>query len=169
MYVFDATPLIYLAKVDRLEIVESITSTCVVPDAVYTEVVTRGIELDHPDARRVERAVEDGPLERISVPESATFDRLQRNDSLSTADVAVLAIADARGGTAIMDETYGRDVADTEEIPTRGTAFLVVWLLREDHLSGSEASEIIDAMLDVGWYCAPDLYKSLQRKIDEVR
>lgn len=168
MYVFDATPLIYLAKIDRLEILEDLTSTCVVPDPVYTEVVTRGIEENHPDARRVERAAEDGLLERVSVPESATFDRLQRNDSLSTADAAVLAAADARGGTAIMDETYGRDVADTEGIPTRGTAYLILWLLREDHLSGSEASEIIDSMLDVGWYCTPDFYKTIQRKIDEL-
>lgn len=168
MYIFDATPLIYLAKVDRLELLDALPSDCVVPDRVYTEVVTRGIEQDHPDARRIERAVEDGRLERVSVPGSTTFDRLQRNDRLSTADSAVLAIADERDGTAIMDETYGRDVAAAEEIPTRGTAYLVLWLLRADRIDGSEASEIIDAMLDEGWYCAPDLYKSLQRKIDEL-
>lgn len=168
MYVFDATPLIYFAKIERLEILEDVSRTCVVPDPVYTEVVTRGIEENHPDARRVERAAEDGLLERVSVPESAMFDRLRRNDNLSTADAAVLAVADARGGTAIMDETYGRDVADTEGIPTRGTAYLVIWLLKEDQISGSEASEIIDTMLDVGWYCAPNLYKAIQRKIDEL-
>lgn len=67
-----------------------------------------------------------------------------------------------------MDERYGRDVAETESIPTRGTAYLVLWLLREGHLSGTEAGEIIDALLEAGWYCAPDLYKSMQRKIDEL-
>lgn len=168
MYIFDATPLIYLAKVDRLELLDALPSDCVVPDRVYTEVVTRGIEQDHPDARRIERTVEDGHLERVSLQESSTFNRLQRNESLSTADAAVLAIADDRDGIAVMDEAYGRDVAATEGIPTRGTAYLVLWLLREDYLDGSAASEIIDSMLDEGWYCAPDLYKSIQRKIDEL-
>lgn len=168
MYVFDATPLIYLAKIDRLELLESIPRSRVVPDPVYDEVVTRGLEQDHPDARRLERAVDDGLLERIAVPDSGTFDRLRGNDRLSEADAAVLAVADHHDGTAILDEQYGRDVAETEGIPTRGTAYLILWLLREDELSGAEAGAIVDAMLDEGWYCSPALYKSIRRRIEEL-
>lgn len=168
MYVFDATPLIYLAKIDRLELVQDSLSNCVVPASVYDEVVTRGLKEDHPDARRIERTVDESLLETVPVPESETFDRLQRNDKLSTADAAVLAIANTNDGIAIMDGQYGRDVADTEAIPTRGPAYLILWLLRENHLTGLEATNIIDAMLDAGWYCSPDLYASIRRKIDEL-
>lgn len=168
MYVFDATPLIYLATVDRLELLEDLPESCTVPESVHHEVVTRGLEGDHPDARRIERAVGAGVLDPVDDPDSETFDRLRRNDSLSRADAAVLAVAAAENGTAVMDEQYGRDVADTEGISTRGTAYLVLLLLREDHLGGDEAADIVDEMLDAGWYCSPKLYKSIQRKIDEV-
>lgn len=168
MYVFDATPLIYLAKIDRLELLGSLPTSCRVPEPVYDEVVIRGLEEGHPDARRLEQTVDDGVVETAPVPDSEIYDRLQRNDRLSDADVAVLAVADSHDGTAIMDEQYGRDVADTEGILTRGTAYLVLWLLNEDYLTGDEASDIIDAMLDAGWYCSTDLYKSIQRKIEEL-
>lgn len=168
MYVFDATPLIYLAKIDRLELLDYLSMACLVPEPIHEEVVTRGLEEDYTDARRLEQAIDEGVLEIATVPDSETFDRLLRNDRLSNADAAVLAIADHHDGTAVMDEQYGRDVAETEGISTRGTAYLVLWLLKEEHLTGAEAGDIIDAMLDEGWYCAPDLYKSMQRKIEQL-
>jgi predicted nucleic acid-binding protein len=168
MYVFDATPLIYLATIERLDLVEDVPDPCIVPMPVYEEVVVQGTEAGHPDARRIECAVDDGLLEVVSVPDTALFDRVQQNDNLSTADAAVLAVAADRDGTAVMDEQYGRDVAATEGIETRGTAYPVLWLLGEDGIGSSEAIEIIDAMLEAGWYCAPDLYASIRAKIDEL-
>lgn len=168
MYVLDATPLIYLAKIERLELLEALSESPLVPEPVHEEVVTRGLEEGHPDARRVERALEEGVLERVDVPDTGTFHRLGDNDRLSDADAAVLAVADHRDGTAIVDEQYGRDVAATASIPTRGTAYLVLWLLAEDHLGAAEATDIIDAMVEEGWYCSTDVYSSIRRKIDEL-
>lgn len=168
MYVFDATPLIYLAAAERLQLVDELPVPCVVPEPVHEEVVTKGIERGHADARRVERAVDAGVLEIRSVAVTDTFDRLRRNENLSEADAAVLAFADEHGATAVMDDQYGRNVADAEAIETRGTAYLLLRLLAADVIDGDEAQETIDAMLDEGWYCAPDLYAKITRKIDEL-
>lgn len=167
MYVFDATPLIYLATVERLALLADIPSECVMPERVYDEVVTVGIEQGHADARRIEQTVEDGPLKRRSVAETDLFERLQGNDKLSDVDVAVLTLAGEAGATAIMDEQYGRNVAAVEGIETRGTAYLVLRLLQEGTLSLTEARATIDEMIDGGWYCAPNLYAKLVQKIEE--
>ena len=53
MWVFDATPLIYLATVDELTLIAELEESCVIPDRVYTEVVDTGIEQGYPDARRI--------------------------------------------------------------------------------------------------------------------
>ncbi|MDS0301075.1 hypothetical protein NDI76_20255 [Halogeometricum sp. S1BR25-6] len=50
MWVLDATPLIYLAKVDRLDLVQHLDGSCVIPDRVYEEVIETGIEQGNPDA-----------------------------------------------------------------------------------------------------------------------
>lgn len=168
MYVFDATPLIYLAAAERLPLVDELPAPCVITERVYGEVVTSGIEQGHADARRVERAVDAGVLDVRPVAATDTFDRVRRNGKLSEADAVVLALADEHGATAVMDEQYGRDVADAEAITTRGTAYLLLRLLAEDVIDGDEVRETIDTMLDDGWYCSPDLYAKLTRKIDEM-
>ena len=69
---------------------------------------------------------------------------------------------------AVMDEAYGRAIADAEDIPTRGTAYLVLKALREGTIDAEEARDVVDAMVDAGWYCAPDLYAAILRRIDEL-
>ena len=168
MWVFDATPLIYLARVDRLALVQQLDASCVIPERVYEEVVGTGREQCYPDARRIERSVDADRSDIVSVATSALLTRLQDNSNLSDADVAVLACADAHDGVAVMDETYGRDVAAAEGITTRGTAYLVLKLASEGTLSVDDARTVIDAMIDEGWYCAPDVYAKIIQKLDSL-
>lgn len=167
MWVFDATPLIYLAKADRLTLVEQLEGSCVLPERIYEEVVVTGIEEDYPDARRIERRVEAGQFDVVSVGPTPLLSRLQTNENLSDADAAVLAYAGAHDGVAVMDETYGREVAAAEGITTRGTAYLVLTLAKRDAISVDEARTVIDAMIDDGWYCAPDVYRKLLQTLEE--
>ncbi|WP_415382907.1 DUF3368 domain-containing protein [Halosimplex sp. TS25] len=168
MWVFDATPLIYLAKVDRLGLVDDVDGRCVLPDPVHAEVVETGIEEGYPDARRIEAAVEADVLDVVSVADTPLRSRIRENPKLSEADAAVLACADARDGVAVMDETYGRDVASTEGIATRGTAYLVLSLVADSVISAGEARSAIDAMVEEGWYCAPDTYAKILSKLESM-
>ena len=168
MWVFDATPLIYLAKVDRLTLVQHLEASCVIPELVYAEVVEDGLEEGYPDARRIERSVDAEMFDVISVGATRILSRLRTNDSLSDADAAVLACADAHDGVAVMDETYGRDVAAAEGITTRGTAYLILKLTKEGAISADEARTVVDAMIDTGWYCAPDVYSKIIQKLESL-
>lgn len=166
MWVFDATPLIYLAKAERLALLEAVDGPRLIPERVYSEVVETGIEEGYPDARRIERLLEEAVFEVVAVAETDRHKRLRENDSLSAADVSVLACADSRDGVAVMDETYGRDVAATEGIETHGTTYLVLLLAKEGVIDPETARGTIDAMLEAGWYCAPDAYAKMLRKLD---
>lgn len=168
MWVFDATPLIYLAKVDRLALVRRLGVSCVLPGRVYEEVVTAGIDAGYPDAHRIERSVEDGQFDVVVVETTPLMTRLRTNDSLSEADVAVLVYADTHDGVAVMDETYGRDVAAAEGITTRGTAYLVLKLATRGEIDVDEARSVIDAMIDEGWYCAPGVYAKLVQRLESL-
>lgn len=169
MWVFDATPLVYLATVDRLALLSRLEEPRLVPGQVHHEVVTGGLEGGYPDARRVERAFEEGVLDVVTVEETDTFGRLRGNPNLSEADAAVLACAAERGGTAVMDEAYGRDVAAVEGIETRGTAYLLLTLVRIGEITADVARETLDGILDAGWYCSPDLYAKLVGKLEELQ
>lgn len=165
-WIFDATPLIYLAKAHRLDVVATLEGRCLVPEPVYREVVAEGIEAGHTDARRIEHRVEDGSLEVVEVADSPVAARVARNPGLSDADVAVLACANARDAIAVMDESAGRSTADVEGIETRGTAFVVLSAVADGELTPSDGRETIDTMVETGWYVAPDLYAEILAKLD---
>lgn len=168
MWVFDATPLIYLAKAERLPQLRHLDRPRVIPERVYSEVVTTGLEFEYPDARHIDRGVEADHFEVVAVADTELFSRLQDNPNLSDADAAVLAHAHAHDATAVMDEAYGRDVAATEGIQTRGTAFLILTLAKRGVISCDDARDTIDAMLEAGWYCAPEFYARILRKLESL-
>lgn len=94
--------------------------------------------------------------------------RLQKNTQLSDAAIAVLTCAASNDCVVVMDGTYGRDVAAAEGITTRGTAYLILLLVKRDMIHVAEARTAIDAMIDEGWYCAPNVYAAIIRKLDSL-
>lgn len=168
MYVFDATPLIYLAKADALVTICEPLDECIIPAPVFDEVVTTGVEHNHPDARKIQRAYEEDRFTVTEITDERTAKRLRANTSLSEADVAVLTIARETGGIAVMDERYGREVAVAENIETRGTAYLVLHATDERVITPETARAIIDRMIDAGWYISPSLYTKLIKRIETL-
>ena len=67
-----------------------------------------------------------------------------------------------------MDESYGRDVAASEGVPTRGTAYLVLKLAKQGEIDAGEGRSTIDAMIEAGWYCSPGVYTKIARKLEWV-
>jgi len=166
--VFDATPLIYLAKVALLEDLRALEGPRLVTERVYEEAVVRGSEGGYPDARRIEQAIEQDVLECREAEDDALYGTLSSNPNLSDADVSVLVLADAVDGIAVMDEDHGRTVAAVEGIEVRGTVSIVLSLVRDGRLDADEAREVIDAMMDAGWYCSPALYHDIVERIENL-
>lgn len=168
-WIFDATPLIYLAKAQRLELVEALDEPRLIPEQVYREVVSEGVEAGYTDARRIERHAEDAfDVVEVDLEDSAVATRLQRNPGLSAADVAVLACAHSRDGVAVMDEAAGRSAAEVEGIETRGTAYVVLAAVFDGAITPDAGRETIDAMIENGWYVAPDLYAKILSKLESL-
>lgn len=167
MYVFDASPLVVLATAERLSVLEHVREPALT-ERVYEEVVEAGLAHGYADARRIERAVEDGLLTVQAVEEDDRFERLADAEGLSAADASVLALAADVEATAVVDEAVGRDIADVEGIDARGTAYLVLSLVRDGALTSDEARQVVDDLVEAGWYCSTDLYRRVQRKIDDL-
>jgi predicted nucleic acid-binding protein len=168
MHVFDASPLIVLATADRLALVTALDGPCCLPASASEEVVEAGIDAGHTDARRLEQAIEDGLFAVHPDPDTALADRLGRFDRLSHADVSVLALAAQHDGTAVMDEQAGRTVADIEDIPAHGTAYIVLNAQQQGYIDPTEARTVVGELVEAGWYCSPALHARLLDKIDEL-
>jgi predicted nucleic acid-binding protein len=66
----------------------------------------------------------------------------------------------------VVGEAAGRSAAAVEGVETRGTAYVVLSAVKRGKLSPEEGHEAIDAMIDYGWYVAPDVYTRIVGKLE---
>ena len=168
MLVFDATFLIYLAKVGKLHLIENINEKKVIPRSVFEEVVVKGKEAGKTDALMVERLIEQGVFQVSEVEETDIYRVLKKNKKLSTADVEVLALAKVEDGVAIVDEDYARLVAEVEDINCGGMIYLIFLLIKGCVITKREAREIVEGIIEKGWFCSTELYARILRRLEEV-
>ena len=167
-WILDSSPLIPLAKIGRLDLLEELEDQCIIPTRVHQEVVTDGIEEGYTDAHRIQHAIDDGIIEVREIDETDLFEHLSTIPSISETDASVLALTKQLDGIAVMDETAGRDIADTEGIQTRGTAYLMLLLVKQEVIQPEEGQEVIDALIENGWYCSTEFYSKITDKIRKI-
>jgi len=167
MLVFDATPLIYLAKVEKLHLIRNIIEERIIPYSVFEEVVVKGKAAGKEDALIVNRLIEQGVFLVREVEETDVYRALMKNKNLSKADVEVLALAKVENGIAILDEDYARIVAEFEDINYGGIIYLIFSLLEKGVITKREVREILDAIIAKGWFCSTDLYAKILKRLKE--
>ena len=62
---------------------------------------------------------------------------------------------------------YARMVAEVEDIKCGGTIYLIFSLLEGDVITKREAREIVDGIIENGWFCSTYLYARILRKLEE--
>lgn len=117
--VTDSSPLIYLARADRLWLLQLLSSTVLVPEAVAREIEAKN------EADAAARALRSNDWLRIVGP-IAVPKEIQRRD-LGRGEVAVLSWAVAHlGTTAVIDDREARRCAQALNVPVVGTLGLVL-------------------------------------------
>jgi predicted nucleic acid-binding protein len=112
--VIDASPLIYLAKIDAMEVFEQLTLTALVTPAVAEETTRPALLYRHEDAAVMEQALRDGRIEAVELGpvELARADDLSaRIPALHRGEREVLAVAAERHMPAVLFERRARHVA----------------------------------------------------------
>ncbi len=159
-YVFDSTPLIYLAKAELLESLSRLPNPFLAPPRVEAEVLEAGRRQGAAEVWRLERLVSEGRMRVRPLASRRMLGRLREEPRLSDADREAVALAAESHGRLIADETPLRSVARVLDIPVGGSIFLLARLVEMEFLSRSEARAALDRMVAAGWYCSPALYRS---------
>ena len=114
MIVSDAGPIIIFARIRRLSLLQQVTGSLTIPDAVYDEIVVKKGGM--PGAAEVASA---GWIQRAAVADRATPDRLP--PSLHLGEREAIALAKERGAQLLIDEIRARRVATDQKIAVIGT------------------------------------------------
>ncbi len=165
-YVFDSTPLIYLAKAELLDSLSRLPNPFLAPPLVQDEVLEAGRRKGAAEVLRLERLVSQGRVRVQPLVSRRMLARLKEEPRLSDADREAVALAAEIHGRLIADETPLRSVARVLDIPVGGSIFLLGRLVEMEFLSRSEARAALDRMVAAGWYCSPALYRSTAALFD---
>lgn len=147
--VVNATPLIALAMIDRLELLRALFDEVIVPAEVYDEVVVQGA--DKPDAKALARA---HWLQVVPSPPVSSLDPLLTG--LDAGEMAVLLLAQQiNPDWVVIDERLARRAAFALALPVKGTLGILLAAALAGLLTAQEAVQDLQSLLDKGIRISP--------------
>jgi predicted nucleic acid-binding protein len=153
-WVVNASPLIFLAKIDALSLLKQLTDEVLVPFSVRDEVLApKGpkLPIELPDWLRLR---EDLPLP----PEIAGWD-------LGAGESQVLAHALLSGSEAVLDDFEGRQCARALGVPTTGTLGVILRAKKSRLIPA--ARPLLEELLRRGLYLTRELVEQSLREVSE--
>jgi len=163
----NAGPLIHLAKVNALHILQVLYQTVLIPDEVKTEAVDQGKEKGHPDALQIEKAIKQGWIKTIQVSLNRDFQKAAKTAGLRNAEAVVIQYAYQNHLIALLDDDPARIFAKTLGITIHGTLGILIQATRNNILNHHEAIQTLDKLTET-MYISADLYKIARNEIDKL-
>ena len=147
--IVNATPLIALATIDRLLLLQEFFDQVIVPTAVYDEVVIKGAGKPGADAiAKLGWLIIMQPNAQLGV-DPLLF-------GLDDGEMEVILLAQQENPDwVLIDERLGRRIAMSMGLPVKGTLGLLLAAVKAGLLSSEEALHDLQRLLDSGIRVAP--------------
>lgn len=148
--VADTTPLSELSKIDKLDLLQALFGTVIIPQEVYQELTTG----NHPAVSAVKSA---SWTEVYSVKDRKKVQELQFETGLDLGECSAIVLAEELDAEQLLiDEKAGRKVALTRNLPILGLVGAII--LAKDKQIVETVKDILDALINRGTRISPKLY-----------
>lgn len=157
--VCDTSPLILLAKIDRLDLLFRLYDDVVVPVSVLDEVTMRPSE----ETRAIESLVENQALQiRRGSPEA--LESLSVDLGAGEREAIALAI-ETEADMVVLDDREGRRVARERELAVTGTIGILIEARARDMISSVRRE--LDRLVEAGLWIDEVFYHRILQEFDE--
>jgi hypothetical protein len=170
MIVSDSTPLIYLAKLGSLVLLQKLFKEVRVPDKVMAEVM-RGKHLGFEDAGVVEKAKEEGWIKIIELSGGQALESrklCQTFHDLSKADAAALILAKNLRAPLCVDDSRAVKAAEVLGLRHTGTLGVVLLSVKRGLLKGGEAEQMVLSLPEKGFYIGGELLSEFLKQLRKI-
>jgi len=169
--VSNATPLIYLARLNKLQLLKEIFTQIQIPPEVKIETIDRGKEKGYPDAYAIEQAMSDGWL----IQESLTQKTIEKSEALAhmmRIDIgeaqAIILAKQKNEKDILIDQTNARAVARNLGLNPRGTIFVILTALKRKLITKDNAKQMLDKLIEANFYISVDIYRDTLKTIEKL-
>ncbi len=163
--IFDATPLIYLGKINFIQKIAHFPEDKYTPESVYKEVVVEGKKSGQPEVFIIENMINAGIIKIRAPVDNQYLSHLKENPKIHKGDAEVLALAYELEGIALLDDEEARGMAEIEGIEHHGTIYLLLKMMTIGLVTKEETLDGLNEMIHEGWRCSTELYADILKAI----
>lgn len=162
----DSTVLIYLAKVEALQILPQLFDSVLVPQAVYDECVVGGRKAGSPDADVIDSFIAKQTISLAEAPPCS-----QAYAGLGAGESACLDLArQTHEAVFIADDSRARKTAATHGVPVKGTIGILLQAWWQGLLPAGRVRNLLDRLEDrPDVWLAPALIRAAKDRIEAGR
>ena len=153
MIVVDASPLIVLAKLQRLGLLNDLYGEVLMGSVVKAETIDAGRAVHALGVEQLEAAMEDGWLQtvRLTEEERDLMQRLTESSRLDQGEAEAIALASVRGLRLIVDDKEARSMAVASGVEHLGTAGALLEAYLRQHLDWGELEVMLRNLSQILW------------------
>jgi len=171
--VSDAGPLIWLGKYNNLNLLKRMYSEVLVPEAVYKETVTLGLEKGFKDAKIISRAVQDGWI-KLCKPATkfvGTVKKVEAKFKVELGEVERQAIAlslEKNISTILTNDEDAYQVSKVLGLKPKGILYVLLESVKEKIINKTRAKKLFKQMLEDGFWLSPSIVYNFYEALDKI-
>ena len=163
--VSNSGPLIHLAKIGALWLLEELFEEILIPAEVKRETVDAGIELGYEDTKIIEETIIRG---KIKVVEYEAQDlSLAEKYGIERGEYLAIVLAIAENCFFLCDDERARELAERKGIEVRGSIGIILMALKNSLISREQAVKYIEKLKKV-MYFSEKLFKRVKKMLKNM-
>ena len=159
----NSSPLIWLAKIDKLSLLKTLFGEVIIPKKVCTE-TTSG---ESPDSILIREAVEDGWI-KVSEEETKEAQELVQVSGIHLGEAEAILLARRTGLDLIIDEREASATAQVFGVRPIGTVAVLLLALATNRLTFSEFKDCLDLLITTGFWLTVDVYRKALKEAESI-
>ena len=171
MPVSNATPLIYLARIQKIHLLKTLFNHVQIPPEVAEEAVNQGKTKGNPDAYAIEQAINNKWITTHTISEQnlKKSKTLAEMTGIDIGEAQAIILAKQKNEKQILiDETNARQIAKHLGLHPKGTIFIILNATKKKHITKDTAKDMLNKLIEANFYLNTKIYRDTLKAIEEL-
>jgi len=168
--IVNSTPLIYLAKINKLNLLNRLWNNIQAPEEVKKECVETGKDRGYIDAYSLQKFFDKYvKVHKLSEEENKKLLKIAEEFNIDLGEAAVIVLAKKKGEIEVlMDDSRARRTAKIMGLKPRGTLYVILKAVRQKMLSKQKARELLEELISKNFYISIKVYVSFLEQLEKI-
>ena len=168
MIISNASPLMYLSKLNKLSLVKNLFKEIVIPKEVYDEVVVNGKKGRFLDAYKVEKAINESWIKIKEIEIEKEFEEF--SSEIDIGEIAVICLAKKiKPYLVLIDDASARTIAENLGFNVKGTLYVLIKSYKNNLITKKELKNTINELMILGFRISHEFYIQLLDELDKEK